>query len=90
MLFLHFLISSFLAYLSSNFGKNRGPQRADVYPIRTTDITWNFEKFLVDRQGRPRFRFHPTNWIGGKAIEDYLNKLLEEKEESRKNIDRDL
>jgi glutathione peroxidase len=59
-------------------------------PIRTTDITWNFEKFLVDRQGRPRFRFHPTNWIGGKAIEDYLKKLLEEKEESRKNIDRDL
>ncbi len=28
-------------------------------PIRVSDIRWNFEKILVDKQGRPRYRFDP-------------------------------
>ncbi|CAK8686966.1 unnamed protein product [Clavelina lepadiformis] len=31
----------------------------DMYwnPIKSTDLTWNFNKFLLDKQGIPRFRF---------------------------------
>uniref|UniRef100_A0A915DUU7 Glutathione peroxidase n=1 Tax=Ditylenchus dipsaci TaxID=166011 RepID=A0A915DUU7_9BILA len=49
-------------------------------PIRVSDITWNFEKFLIDRQGRPRFRFHPTAWSHGKVLAPFLQQLLAEKE----------
>ncbi|KAI1728620.1 glutathione peroxidase domain-containing protein [Ditylenchus destructor] len=49
-------------------------------PIRSNDITWNFEKFLVDRQGRPRFRFHPTAWNSGQVLDPFLHQLLAEKE----------
>uniref|UniRef100_A0A158R5L6 Glutathione peroxidase n=1 Tax=Syphacia muris TaxID=451379 RepID=A0A158R5L6_9BILA len=37
-------------------------------PVRATDITWNFEKFLVDRRGRVRYRFHPTAWGNGEVV----------------------
>uniref|UniRef100_A0A1I7ZEE3 Glutathione peroxidase n=1 Tax=Steinernema glaseri TaxID=37863 RepID=A0A1I7ZEE3_9BILA len=47
-------------------------------PIRANDITWNFEKFLVDRQGRPRFRFHPTAWNHGQVVQPFIQKLLDE------------
>jgi len=47
-------------------------------PIKTNDITWNFEKFLIDRKGRPRFRFHPGNWIHGQVLEPYIQLLLAE------------
>ncbi|KAI6176588.1 Glutathione peroxidase [Aphelenchoides bicaudatus] len=50
-------------------------------PIRINDITWNFEKFLVDRQGRPRYRFHPTNWSHGKSVQPFIEELLKEKAE---------
>jgi len=50
-------------------------------PIRVNDITWNFEKFLVDRQGRPRFRFHPTAWSHGQVLRPFLQQLLAEKAE---------
>uniref|UniRef100_A0A914C638 Glutathione peroxidase n=1 Tax=Acrobeloides nanus TaxID=290746 RepID=A0A914C638_9BILA len=46
--------------------------------IKTTDITWNFEKFLIDRQGRPRFRFHPTNWVHGQSVMQFIRPLLNE------------
>ncbi|KAI3418355.1 hypothetical protein GPALN_009676 [Globodera pallida] len=49
-------------------------------PIRVNDITWNFEKFLIDSEGRPRFRStrplgptaklcrnSPTNWCQSKS-----------------------
>ncbi|ESO97978.1 hypothetical protein LOTGIDRAFT_97333, partial [Lottia gigantea] len=29
-------------------------------PIRPTDVTWNFEKFVIDASGRPMFRFLPN------------------------------
>ncbi|TMS36415.1 hypothetical protein L596_003583 [Steinernema carpocapsae] len=47
-------------------------------PIRANDITWNFEKFLIDRQGRPRFRFHPTAWSHGEVVQPFIQKLLSE------------
>lgn len=28
-------------------------------PLRVGDIAWNFEKFLIDRDGRPQTRWHP-------------------------------
>ncbi|KAI6234055.1 Glutathione peroxidase [Aphelenchoides fujianensis] len=48
-------------------------------PIRANDVTWNFEKFLVDRYGRPRFRFHPTNWGHGQSLKPFIDQLLAEK-----------
>jgi len=39
-------------------------------------IKWNFTKFLVDRQGRPRTRYSPTT--APSAIEDAIKALLEE------------
>uniref|UniRef100_A0A914YX31 Glutathione peroxidase n=1 Tax=Panagrolaimus superbus TaxID=310955 RepID=A0A914YX31_9BILA len=46
--------------------------------IGKNDITWNFEKFLIDRQGRPRVRFHPTAWSHGQVIEPHMQELLAE------------
>lgn len=30
------------------------------FPLKNTDLRWNFEKFLIDRSGRPWRRFDPT------------------------------
>jgi len=54
-------------------------------PIKRNDIVWNFEKFLVDREGRPRFRFHPGNWEGGSVVEPYLQALIAEGNSSATN-----
>ena len=35
------------------------PSKRFYNPIRTTDITWNFEKFLIDHNGNPRKRYAP-------------------------------
>jgi len=29
-------------------------------PVTVTDITWNFEKFLIDKRGKPFKRYSPT------------------------------
>jgi len=44
--------------------------------VRSSDIVWNFEKFIVDRQGRPVFRFHPGAWDNGKFVEKHLKEVL--------------
>jgi len=55
-------------------------------PIKTTDVVWNFEKFLIDRTGQPRYRYHPGNWNFGKNVEPILTTLLAESvEELQKN-----
>jgi len=46
--------------------------------MNANDIWWNFEKFLIDKKGIPRFRFNPTAWDNGFAITSYLNQLLAE------------
>ncbi|VDK49354.1 unnamed protein product [Anisakis simplex] len=48
-------------------------------PIRPSDITWNFEKFLVDRQGKVRFRFHPTAWSHGDVVQPFIQQLANER-----------
>uniref|UniRef100_A0AC34RJE3 Glutathione peroxidase n=1 Tax=Panagrolaimus sp. JU765 TaxID=591449 RepID=A0AC34RJE3_9BILA len=47
-------------------------------PIRVNDITWNFEKILVDKHGRPRFRFHPTAWSHGEVVQPFIQQLMKE------------
>lgn len=42
------------------------------------DISWNFEKFLIDKTGMPRWRFAPSNWYNGTAVIPYIEKLLAE------------
>jgi len=32
-------------------------------PIKVSDVTWNFEKFLISHTGVPLYRFHPSTEI---------------------------
>jgi len=49
-------------------------------PIKGSDIVWNFEKFLIDKRGRPRVRFFPGTWWNGKRVEKHFQELLDEPE----------
>ena len=44
--------------------------------MKTTDITWNFEKFLIDGNGKPRYRFHPS--VAVSAVLPFVAGLIEE------------
>lgn len=44
--------------------------------INVNDITWNFEKFLLDKKGRPRYRFSPAASYA--LVEKYLMELMAE------------
>ncbi|XP_074647435.1 glutathione peroxidase-like [Tubulanus polymorphus] len=35
------------------------PKELFWQPIKTSDITWNFEKFLIDKNGKPLIRVNP-------------------------------
>uniref|UniRef100_A0A914X442 glutathione peroxidase n=1 Tax=Plectus sambesii TaxID=2011161 RepID=A0A914X442_9BILA len=48
-------------------------------PIKGSDVVWNFEKYLIDKRGRPRVRFFPGTWNNGKRVEEHFNELLNEK-----------
>jgi len=52
--------------------------KAGMYwdPIRQYDITWNFEKFLVDRNGHPVKRYTPT--VDPLSIYDDIVALMAE------------
>ncbi len=43
------------------------PRQITWRPVKRSDISWNFEKFLVDHRGRPRrrysTRYEPKNMI---------------------------
>lgn len=45
----------------------------------TTDIRWNFGKFLVDHEGKPFKRYGPT--VPPKALKKDIEELLKAKEE---------
>lgn len=32
----------------------------DYSPLEVGDVHWNFEKFLIDKSGKPYARYHPT------------------------------
>jgi len=53
-------------------------------PIKVSDIVWNFEKFLIDKQGRPRVRFFPGTWNNGKRVEKHMKALLQESDGMKK------
>lgn len=42
--------------------------------IKCSDITWNYEKFLIDRNGKPRYRFNPV--VLPREMEPYIDSLL--------------
>lgn len=49
------------AYLKKSCPTTRdffaSPSRLDYSPMRNSDVRWNFEKFLVNRRGKPVKRF---------------------------------
>jgi len=57
-------------------------------PIDIRDLTWNFEKFLIDQRGIPRYRFRPGNWENGTVIQPFLETLLAETSELQAIIHR--
>mmetsp|Transcript_14057 Transcript_14057/g.51071 ORF Transcript_14057/g.51071 Transcript_14057/m.51071 type:complete len:154 (-) Transcript_14057:339-800(-) len=52
-----------------------GPRIAFLYtPVRRSDITWNFEKFLVNQEGQPVKRYSPK--FETIQLEDDIQKLI--------------
>jgi len=43
-------------------------------PFYTSYITWNFEKFLIDKTGKPFARYDPG--VDGDTLSDDIMKLL--------------
>jgi glutathione peroxidase len=69
------------------FEKNdvNGPDRQPLYDVltpladsegNTGDIRWNFEKFLVDRNGEPVQRFSPLTEPESDELVEAIEKLL--------------
>ena len=55
-------------------------------PIRTTDITWNFEKILIDSTGKPFRRYAPAVPPDAmrEDIEELLTQLRQRKAKAKK------
>ena len=53
------------------------PTQLFYAPIRVTDITWNFEKFLIGSDGKPRFRFHPS--VDPDVMSPWIEELIKDK-----------
>jgi len=45
-------------------------------PVRRTDVAWNFEKFLVNRQGEVVKRFAPTTTPDDAALTSAIEAEL--------------
>lgn len=65
---------TFLKDLCPPYQKQIGERARLFYdPVKSGDVTWNFEKFLIDSSGRPVARFHPE--ISVRAIyENFVRK----------------
>jgi glutathione peroxidase len=50
----------------------------DLTSKENRDIQWNYEKFLVDKNGKPRFRFAPHGWNKGEVVKPFIDHLLTE------------
>jgi len=46
-------------------------------PLRIGDIAWNFEKFLISRDGRPLVRYHP-HVVEPQDMAGDIRRLLDE------------
>jgi len=44
-------------------------------PVKNDDITWNFEKFLLDHKGQPYRRYTPT--VEPKEMTEDIEKLIQ-------------
>lgn len=75
------------------FMKNRCPATSDVIaqtslifwsPVATSDVTWNFEKFLIDASGQPRYRFNPS--FMPNALRPYIDKMIKEMSSEKQNV----
>ena len=62
--------------MNEPYGYMSGTGLPDWSPRTPSDIMWNFEKFLVDKQGKPRYRFSPR--FETKNLEPYIEALLKE------------
>ncbi|XP_074648953.1 cuticular glutathione peroxidase-like [Tubulanus polymorphus] len=51
------------------------PKELFWQPIKTTDITWNFEKFFIDKNGKPIARLNPTVAPDAEIFRTELNKI---------------
>jgi glutathione peroxidase len=47
-------------------------------PISQNDVFWNFEKFLIGKNGVPRYRFAPAAWNKGATVQPFLDELINE------------
>lgn len=47
-------------------------------PISTSDVSWNFEKFLVDKDGRPVKRYAPAVLPNDPGLLNDIQALLQE------------
>lgn len=63
-----------------------GPQKQEIYQILTEalpsvpkEVQWNFEKFLVDRQGQVKDRFRSSTAPDDKQVIAAIEKLLQQK-----------
>ena len=52
------------------------PQSMLWSPLNANDVRWNFEKFLVDKKGVPRWRFHSNT--DPLEIREHIRQLLNE------------
>ncbi|CAH1793395.1 unnamed protein product [Owenia fusiformis] len=44
-------------------------------PLASTDIRWNFEKFIIDSHGKPRYRIDRS--VGPTEIHGFLNEVIQ-------------
>lgn len=78
--------TAFYAYLKKSCPLPEGaifyPKESFWDPIKPRDISWNFEKFILDRQGKPLLRFLP------KVEPDFLTQILKTVGNLNANVDR--
>uniref|UniRef100_A0AAZ1Y3J4 Glutathione peroxidase n=1 Tax=Oreochromis aureus TaxID=47969 RepID=A0AAZ1Y3J4_OREAU len=67
-------VYTFLKSSCPPVGIDFGPMYGRLFwePLKSTDIKWNFEKFLVGRDGKPVMRWHPTIKVSVKGENDVL------------------
>ena len=51
----------------------------ELEPVGEGKISWNFEKFLIDRNGKPVARFGPRTKPDSQQVVEQIEKLLEKK-----------
>ena len=58
-------------------------------PVRPSDITWNFEKILIDHEGKPYKRYVPAINPQNRQIRDAIEYLLSRKKAADEAVARE-